>query len=175
MELHGGLITLRDLAGGCEPLAREPWSVRYRDHLVLSAPPPAGGLQVLLGLNVLQHFEPAEMADAQRAAERIAATARMVFSQRERWPVHADDLTPSLALWLLGPQRAAGLAEDIRTGRFAPSADPEGPGETTHICTADALGNIVSLTQSVQSLFGAKVANEALGFLYNNYLSICPR
>jgi gamma-glutamyltranspeptidase/glutathione hydrolase len=33
----------------------------------------------------------------------------------------------------------------------------------------------VALTQSIQSLFGAKVANGQLGFLYNNYLCTCKR
>ena len=33
----------------------------------------------------------------------------------------------------------------------------------------------MTLTQSVQSLYGAKVANGRLGFLYNNYLSTCKR
>ena len=51
----------------------------------------------------------------------------------------------------------------------------ESDGETTHLCVADAEGNVVSLTQSIQSLFGTKVANEQLGFIYNNYLSTCPR
>jgi gamma-glutamyltranspeptidase/glutathione hydrolase len=40
---------------------------------------------------------------------------------------------------------------------------------------ADADGNVVALTQSIQSVFGAKVANAKLGFLYNNYLRTCPR
>lgn len=53
--------------------------------------------------------------------------------------------------------------------------DEEEPGETTHLCTADNRGNAVALTQSIQSLFGAKVANSQLGFLYNNYLCTCKR
>jgi gamma-glutamyltranspeptidase/glutathione hydrolase len=43
------------------------------------------------------------------------------------------------------------------------------------VCTADEHGNVVSLTQSIQSLYGAKVAHPKLGFLYNNYLRTCPR
>jgi gamma-glutamyltranspeptidase/glutathione hydrolase len=40
---------------------------------------------------------------------------------------------------------------------------------------SDRQGNIVLLTQSIQSMFGAKVAHPKLGFLYNNYLCTCPR
>jgi len=51
----------------------------------------------------------------------------------------------------------------------------EEAGETTHVCAADEQGNVVSLTQSIQSLYGAKAAHPDLGFLYNNYLRTCPR
>jgi gamma-glutamyltranspeptidase/glutathione hydrolase len=60
-----------------------------------------------------------------------------------------------------------------REGRFPSIA--EEPGETTHLCTADRQGNVVALTQSIQTHFGAGVAHPTGGFLYNNYLTTCPR
>src|SRR5262245_46795370 len=60
--------------------------------------------------------------------------------------------------------------DPVPGGRIA-----EEPGETTHLCVADRWGNVVTLTQSIQSLFGAKAANPRLGFFYNNYLCACPR
>lgn len=51
----------------------------------------------------------------------------------------------------------------------------EEPGETTHLCAADRQGNVVALTQSIQTHFGAGVAHPSCGFLYNNYLTTCPR
>src|SRR5262249_27424631 len=51
----------------------------------------------------------------------------------------------------------------------------EGGGETTHLSALDSAGNQIALTQSIQSLFGAKVANQRYGFFYNNYLTTCPR
>jgi gamma-glutamyltranspeptidase/glutathione hydrolase len=44
-------------------------------------------------------------------------------------------------------------------------------GETTHVSTMDKLGNVVSLTQSIERVYGAKVITPSLGFLYNNYMS----
>ena len=44
-------------------------------------------------------------------------------------------------------------------------------GETTHLSVMDRDGNVVSLTQSIERVYGAKVVNPDLGFLYNNYMS----
>jgi gamma-glutamyltranspeptidase/glutathione hydrolase len=44
-------------------------------------------------------------------------------------------------------------------------------GETTHISVMDKDHNVVALTQSIERVYGAKVASPKLGFLYNNYMS----
>ena len=80
----------------------------------------------------------------------------------------AVEITP-MGLMLNGGEHGQILAPS----KYLPE-DAE-PGETTHLCTADDQGTVVSLTQSIQSLFGAKVANAELGFLYNNCLTTCPR
>jgi gamma-glutamyltranspeptidase/glutathione hydrolase len=47
----------------------------------------------------------------------------------------------------------------------------KGGGETTHLSVMDRHGNAVALTQSIERVYGAKVATPDLGFLYNNYMS----
>lgn len=44
-------------------------------------------------------------------------------------------------------------------------------GETTHLSVMDKQGNVVSLTQSIERVYGSKVISPSLGFLYNNYMS----
>jgi gamma-glutamyltranspeptidase/glutathione hydrolase len=43
-------------------------------------------------------------------------------------------------------------------------------GETTHLSVIDKNGLTVSLTQSIERVYGSKAAAAGLGFLYNNYL-----
>jgi gamma-glutamyltranspeptidase/glutathione hydrolase len=178
MRRHGGLLTEDDLAN-CEPLVeREPLSVRYRDYEILSPAPPAGGMQVLLAMKVLEQLGLGRHEiDADEWYELLAEVTHVVFHERESSPIHSSQLTPGLCQWLLGERRAAAIASRIRRhvcDTVMVAADEEA-GETTHLCTADGRGNVVSLTQSIQSLFGARVANPDCGFLYNNYLTTCPR
>jgi gamma-glutamyltranspeptidase/glutathione hydrolase len=52
---------------------------------------------------------------------------------------------------------------------FIPTED-ELTGETTHLSVIDKTGMAVSLTQSIERVYGSKAAAAGLGFLYNNYL-----
>ncbi len=52
----------------------------------------------------------------------------------------------------------------LHLGEGAPSS----PGATSHLCVADAGGNVVALTQTIMSGFGARVMLPASGVLMNN-------
>ena len=178
MREHGGLMTLEDLLQYTFPVEREPLKISYRDYEVFSIPPPGGGLQLLLALKVLEELAPNGFGtQGDDWYETIAKVIFAVFHERERFPIHPRDMSPLLSKWLLSEDRIRVVADSITNqyGRSFVDNDDEEPGETTHVCVADSEGNLVSLTQSIQSLFGAKVANSQLGFLYNNYLYTCPR
>ena len=178
MKRNGGLITEQDLADYKGPIERDALAAAYRNYQVAGVPPPGGGLQVLLGLKILEHLASEDlMSDPDRWYELLAEVTYAVFRERDRFVVHPRDLTPSLMKWLLSDERVSEIAGHIRSGLGESSGETGGEesGETTHLCTVDGSGNAVALTQSIQSLFGAKVANGQLGFLYNNYLCTCKR
>jgi gamma-glutamyltranspeptidase/glutathione hydrolase len=178
MNEHDGLLTEDDLAACRLPVERKAVAGLYRGFEVVSVPPHGGGLQLLLGLKVWERLRLDEpRADSATWYARLAEVIYLVFREREQWPVHPECPSPLLDERLLGETRAGELAEEVRRGlrKCAPRGNKEEPGETTHLCTADGRGNVVSLTQSIQSLFGAKVANARCGVLYNNSLTTCPR
>jgi gamma-glutamyltranspeptidase/glutathione hydrolase len=178
MARNGGLMTQEDLAGSAEPTEVEPLAIRYRDARVLSTALPSGGTPLLIALKILEQFPLKDLSgEADDWYEIVAETSHAVFHDPDHLAAPPCRLTPSFYDWLFSSQRIKEITKSMRTpcGESTARPAPEGPGETTHLCTADAQGHIVSLTQSIQSVFGAKVANGKLGFLYNNYLCTSPR
>jgi len=174
---HDGLLDAEDLADYAPHSGHEVLAIAHGDYTVMTVPPPAGGLLVLQGLRVLDRLRLSEAIVGSAAWQSsIAEVVRAVFHDRARRPVHPDSWTPALLDLLTGDDYADRMARRARRRMRLPAVDvAEAGGETTHLCVADSQGTVVTLTQSIQSLFGAKVANTELGFFYNNYLCTCPR
>lgn len=112
MKNHGGLITEKDLGDFALPVEREPLRIGYRDYQVLSIAPPGGGLQVLLGLKILEQFTLDDLlGQTEKWYALTAEVTYTVFRERDRFVVHPRDLTPSLLKWLLSDERAAEIAK----------------------------------------------------------------
>lgn len=174
MRQNHGLLDGADLERVGPIPVRKPVAVAYGSHTVLAAPPPGGGVELLLGLRLLERH--GLEGSVEPWHQRIAESTYAAFAAREHDLAHPDEWTSEQQELLLGDERVARIARNLSGPVLASAgATSEGPGETTHLCTADTAGNVVSLTQSIQSLFGAKVANAKYGFLYNNYLTTCPR
>jgi gamma-glutamyltranspeptidase/glutathione hydrolase len=177
MRLRGGLITKGDLAALALPVEREPICIEYRGHRVVSVPPPGGGAQLLLALKLLEHLAPTGFESQEdHWRETMALAVSAAFRERELDPLPPGGTTREFAA-RFGEERVQRLAGELLSdrGRSDRCSGLEEPGDTTHVTVSDCEGNVVVLTQSIQSLFGAKVANPDLGFLYNNYLRTCPR
>lgn len=178
MQRNGGLLNADDLAGFSLPVERAVVEIRYRENRVLSAPEPGGGQNLLFALKVLERLMPnqGDAVGEDSWREAIALASCCTFRERERrdsqrlWEEHGDTID------FLDDVEVERAIKRLTLDKPLPLTNcAEGPGDTTHLTVADADGNIVALTQSIQSVFGAKVANPGLGFVYNNYLCTCPR
>ncbi|WP_454004596.1 gamma-glutamyltransferase [Alcaligenes sp. Marseille-Q7550] len=165
-------------------LRREPPCMDWqRWALCGMAPPSSGPLTVMQMLGILQHTPIASLEpQSAQAIHYFAEAGRLAFADRDAWV--ADPA------FVAGPQQAM-LAPDylkaraalIRPDRSLGHAPPGQPlagrqpagdstlelPSTTHLSVADAQGQVVSMTTSVESAFGSKIM--VRGFLLNNQLT----
>jgi gamma-glutamyltranspeptidase/glutathione hydrolase len=169
-----GLITQADLD---QYRTRElaPIECDYRGYHIVSAPPPSsGGVIVCEILNVLEGYPLKELGfrSAQAAHYQIEAM-RHAYMDRNSYLGDPDFVNNPLPRLLdkgyAGQIRAAidpakaGISKDVK-----PGVPPHEGSNTTHYSIVDRFGNAVSVTYTLNGLFGAKVTAPTTGVLLNN-------
>ena len=164
-----GDMTEADLAG-YRALERDVLCGPYRVWVVCSMPPPSsGGVALLQILGVLERKGFARVAAESEAAVHLFAEAsRLAFADRAKYLGDGDRVPIPLAR-LLSPRYLDERARRV-TERALPIAPPGSPESgTSHVVIADAEGNVVSMTTTIEALFGSRIM--VRGFLLNNQLT----
>jgi len=165
-----GDLTEADLAG-YRAIEREPVCGPYRQWRVCSmGPPSSGGIAVLQILGMLERTAFASAPPRSAAAVHYFSEAgRLAYSDRARYLGDPDFVRVPFEKLLSGDylRERAKLITD-RSSRKAPAGDTEAPG-TSHFSIADAEGNVVSMTTTVESSFGSRIM--VRGFILNNQLT----
>ena len=165
MEENGGFIQRDDLAKIPYPIEREALKCRFGSLNVCSMPPPGAGRPLIEMFNILRKFpNKRRNLDTPQGALLFAEVMQQAQLDRRDRPFDPNFYPQIQGRKMLSRDYAKIVAEKIgnRIG-----AD----GETTHLSVMDKSGNVVSLTQSIERVYGAKVVCPDLGFLYNNYMS----
>ncbi len=178
MAENGGLLTRDDFAR-YEIRLRKPVVTDYRGYTITGFPPPSsGGIHVAQILNILEKFDLRDMGPNSVAAIHVIAEAmKLAFADRAFWLGDPDfvDVPPGL----VSEEYAAVLAARIDRKRVVPvpgHGNPDGRGippkeqHTTHFTTADAEGNWVACTATVNTTFGSKVVIPGTGIVLNNQM-----
>ncbi len=175
MRAHGGILTAGDFAG-YEVKRRQPIVSTYRGHTIVGfGPPSSGGVHVAQILNMLETFDVKALgADGERQ-HVIAEAMKLAFADRAHWLGDPD--FAQVPRGLLEKSYARALAAKIDRRRaiavaghgVPPDADPRFfEKHTTHFSVADAEGNWVACTQTVNTAFGSKVIVPGTGIILNN-------
>ena len=181
-----GLMTVDDLAA-YEPRLREAVCTAYRVHRVCGFPPPSsGGVAIGQILGVLEHFDMPRFAPLSLdAAHLIVEAGRLAFADRAVYLADSDHVrVPVRGLLDRGYITArAQLVDRLRAMPALPRAGnppwreaaAHAPQEeqlehgTSHIAIVDEAGNAVSMTTTIEAVFGAQVM--VRGFVLNNELT----
>lgn len=174
-------MTLEDLAS-YEPKKGEALCRPYRVYIVCAPPAPSGGPAVLQGLGILENTPIANHGPADPQGWYLFSQAsRLMYADRDRYmgdPDFVDVPTEGLLAKDYLAQRAALIGP--AAGPPPQPGAPEGagvrapdntkePGGTSHFVVVDAEGNVVSMTTTVESLFGS--GRMVGGFFLNNQLT----
>lgn len=177
----GGGMTLADLAA-YRPVKRAPLCGGYRAYRVCTAPPPASGIGTLELLALLERTDIAARGPQDPQAWFLFAEAsRIMYADRDRYvgdPAFVDVPVAGLLAPEYIAARArligavAGPAPQPGSPAGAPLLAADGtvePMGTSHFVVGDARGNVVSMTTTVESIFGS--GRMVDGFFLNNQLT----
>ncbi|MBV8877649.1 MAG: gamma-glutamyltransferase [Gammaproteobacteria bacterium] len=174
-----GTMTLSDLssyrADASPPLCRP-----YRGYSVCVPPPPSSGVSLLQMLAILEHTDIATRRPSDPQAWFLFAQAsRLIYADRDRY-VADPRFVPVPVERMLEPAYVRLRAQLI--GEHAGPAPPAGEiplprghdatteaAGTSHFVVVDADGDVVSMTTTVESIFGS--GRTVGGFVLNNQLT----
>ena len=176
-----GTITLADLKA-YKPKVDDAVCRPYRVYVVCVPNAPSSGAALLEALGILSHTDIAERGPTDPQAWFLFAQAsRLMYADRDRYfgdpeftPVPIEGLLEegyvakraTLIGDVAGPAPAPGTPRGA--GALAPDATKE-PGGTSHFVIVDADGDVVSMTTTVESIFGT--GRMVGGFFLNNQLT----
>jgi gamma-glutamyltranspeptidase / glutathione hydrolase len=175
MKAHGGFITREDLTS-YKTAERAPVRADYRGWQILGPPPPAAsGVHIAQMLNILEGYDIAAMGfGTSETIHLLAEVLKIAFADRA-----AASGDPDFVGVPVERLTSKDYASERRRAIDPKRAQKWGAGvaqlesaHTTHMTAADAMGNVVATTQTINNLFGAKILIPGLGTVPNNYMNL---
>jgi gamma-glutamyltranspeptidase / glutathione hydrolase len=175
MTKNGGFIRKEDLAN-YKTVERQPIRCDYRGWEILGPPPPAAsGVHITEMLNILEGFDLRALGfGTAETIHLIAEVLKIAFADRAAASGDPDYIkvpVQRLTSKDYAAERRGALDLNGAQAWGAGVEQLEG-AYTTHMTAADAFGNVVATTQTINNLFGAKILIPGLGTVPNNYLNL---
>ena len=172
VEKDGGVLTHADLENFTVRVL-EPVRGTYRGYELISSPPPSsGGTHVVQILNVLENFDLSAMeVNSFEHLHLLSEVFKVCYADRAAYMGDPNFVEVPLK-GLLSKEYAKELAQriDLKQAQKPAAGDPwkHESMSTTHFSIADAQGNLVAVTRTINHFFGSCVVPEGTGFLLND-------
>lgn len=174
-----GTMTEADLAG-YRPIVRQALCGRYRDATLCVPPPPSSGVGLLQLMAMLDSTDIANRGPSDPVAwVQFAEASRLMYADRDAYVGDTRDvpvkgmLDPAYVASrarlignVAGAAPVAGTPPGARAARIDATMEVAG---TSHFVIVDARGNAVSMTTTVESIFGS--GRMVDGFFLNNQMT----
>jgi gamma-glutamyltranspeptidase/glutathione hydrolase len=175
----GGSMTMADLAA-YRPVKREGLCRPYRVYIMCVPPPPSSGVGLIELTKLLEHTDIAQLGPNDPQSWYLFAEAsRIMYADRDRYvgdvpsvPVEGllDAAYIASRAQLIGPVAGPPPMAGTPAGATVAAKDTTyEPTGTSHLIVRDADGNVVSMTTTVESIFGS--GRMVDGFFLNNQMT----
>ena len=173
MNATGGIITMADLAA-TRVIERQPVTGDYRGFAIVGPPPPASsGVHVVQMLNLLESRDIGQTGfGTADGLHLLAEVMKIAFADRAVATADPDFIDVPVERLIskdYARERGGAIRMD-RAGSHGPGLKSGESANTTHVTIADAFGNVVASTQTINGLFGACVEISGTGMIANNYM-----
>jgi len=174
MAKAGAALSLKDLTD-YRVVERQPIRGQYRGWEIVGPPPPAAsGVHITQMLNILESYDIAELGfGSVDTLHLLAETLKIAFADRAQAsgdPAFVKVPVERIVSKAYADQRRADIDRG-RAGAWTGKLLEKEGADTTHLTVADRHGNVVSTTQTINSLFGARFVVPGLGMVPNDYMS----
>jgi gamma-glutamyltranspeptidase / glutathione hydrolase len=176
-----GSMTMADLAA-YKPIKREPVCGPFRVYILCAPPPPASGVGLVELMMLLDRTDIASRhPDDPQAWFLFAEASRLMYADRDKYvgdpafvkvpvaglldPAYIDSRARLIGT-TAGPPPVAGVPAEAAVAGTDKTLEPTG---TSHFMIRDTEGNVVSMTTTVESIFGT--GRMVDGFFLNNQLT----
>ncbi len=175
MKNGNGIISYKDLED-YEAKERSTVVGTYKGYQIISmGPPSSGGISLIYLLNILENYDLRSMGFASISSIQLMTEAmRRVYADRSEFMGDMDFVNVPWDI-LTSKVYAERRMQDYSADASSTSVNT-GPGDayyresdqTTHYSVADASGNLVSVTTTINDVFGNRLVVDGAGFLLNN-------
>lgn len=175
MKRGNGIITLNDLKD-YKIVNRKPLQFKYKGFDIISMPLPSSGGILLAQMLKMSAFENLEkhQHNSTEAVQIMVEAERRAFADRAEYMGDPDFINNKTEM-LISDAYLKKRWENFDINKATPSAAVGKIAtllseslETTHISILDKEGNAVSVTTTLNGLYGSKVVVSGAGFLLNN-------
>ena len=187
IRAQGGILSRKDFSE-YRAVDRMPLSTTYRDYQVVGFPAPSsGGIHIQQMLQILSRFSLKDLIQTNDSVEYyhvLSEAMKLAFADRAHYLGDSDfvDIPDFLTSIEYTNELAARIQLDKAShvpGHNASKAKAidDGKKHTTHMTTADAYGNWVAMTATINTGWGNKMIVPGTGVVLNNQMddfSISP-
>lgn len=172
LNKYDGVFTLEDLAN-YKPIVKKPVIGNYRGYEIISSPSPSsGGAIVVEILNILENFDIGKLeVNSPEYLHIFSEAYKLAYADRAKYMGDSDYVAvPMNGFISKDYAKEVAKAIDLNKAKDGIAHDPwkYESQDTTHYSIADKEGNMVSVTKTVNGLFGNSVVVDGYGFVMNN-------